>query len=131
MLFVLVFVFALVDDEPDVLPLVEPALGLVVPLAEPEVPVPVLPLVLLPGVVPLVAAVEPGCTMAPPLAPRVPVLVAPCPLTVASPDALVPVVAEAPAGVVVEPLVVVCAMAPPASSEATRRLSSLLMRSSF
>jgi hypothetical protein len=106
MLLVLVFVLALVEAEPDVLSLAEPD---------------VLP--------PEVAGVDPGWTIAPPLAPSVPVVVAPWPLfTVVSLDRSVLPEADTPVGVVVELLVVVCAMAPPASSEATRRLRSLLMR---
>ena len=130
-----------VSVAPEVDPVVLPGAALppnVVPLPVelPVVPVPaVVPdeplgwVVDVPGAVLVVAEVEPGCTMAPPLAPSVPVVVAPWLLFTVASVARVPLLAaEAPDGTVVELVVAVCAMAPPATRDATRRLRSLLMR---
>jgi hypothetical protein len=81
---------------------------------------------LVPDDMPLVAGVEPGCTMAPPLAPSVPPVVAPGPVTEFWVDVEPLVLADAP-DPRVELLDEVCATAPPAIREATRRPRSLLM----
>src|SRR4051812_19627909 len=81
----------------------------------------------LPEVAPDVAGVEPGCTMAPPLAPNAPPVVAPAPVGGASADVLLPPLVDAPVLPVVLLPLVVWAIAPPATRDATRRPRSLLM----
>lgn len=142
-------VLVFVAVEPEVLPLVAPeavvpALASVLPEVVPELVVgdvvSVVPLAVVPPVVvPLVAGVDPGCTMAPPLAPSVPPVVAPEPvgavpvvepepLTELSVDSVPLVVAEVLDWLLRVPLLVaVCAIAPPATKEATKRPRSLLM----
>ena len=130
----MLLVVLLVADEPEVLPLVAPDVepepdapsvpvrSLVVvplPVVLPVVPVPAeVPLVapgcdvLVPTLAPVVPDTPPGWTMAPPLAPSVPVLVAP---------------AEAPEGALLDPDVPDWAYAPPATSDATKMERSLLI----
>src|SRR5687768_16347991 len=122
----LVLLLVALELEPDVasLPLADPAaLPAVFPLAslvpgdteEPVVPAvpPLAPIALVPvaaSVEPAPAAVAPGWTMAPPLAPRAPPVVAPGPVTEFSDDKLPLLVAEAPDWVPrVELLQAVCA----------------------
>jgi hypothetical protein len=118
----MLLVFAFVADDPEVLPdvLLEPGADA---LADGAGAAPIaLVSLLVPELAPDVAGVDPGCTMAPPLAPSAPPVVAPAPVTGACADVpalLLPEV-DAPA----LPLVV-CAMAPPATNDATRRPSSL------
>jgi hypothetical protein len=119
-------------------PVVEPVVPAVpVPLVDPVVPavVPVLPVVPVVPVVPDVPAPRVvlgavlGVVIAPPLAPRVPPVVAPPPVTEFWLDTLPRLPAEAPASLLrVEPLDAVCATAPPATSDATRRVRSLLIK---
>lgn len=130
-----------VDGELPIVPVepLVPALPEVVvplPVVLPVVPVPaVVPevpagcVVLVPAVVPVVPEVPLGCVMVPPLAPSVPPVVAPWPVTEFCVESEVSLVAEAPDLV---PSVVLlladCANAPPATTEATNRLRSLLIQ---
>lgn len=150
-------VLVAVEPEVEPLPLVAPDAEVPVPVVPADVPVPVVPadvpvpvgpdsVVPLPVVVPVlpvvpelvvvsvvlgdvpVPTVALGEVMAPPLAPRVPPVVAPPPVTEFWLLTVPLLPAEAPAWLLrVEPLEAVCAMAPPAISEATRRLRSLLI----
>jgi signal-induced proliferation-associated 1 like protein 3 len=118
---------------PEPLPVVDP----VVPAVVPPVVLPVVPVVPEPLVLPVVPAVVPvprelpGVVMVPPLAPRVPPVVAPPPVTEFCELTLPRLPADAPASLLrVEPLEAVCAIAPPVTREATRRLRSLLINKS-
>jgi hypothetical protein len=96
----------------------------------PDVPAPTVVLgAVLGAVLDVVLGAVLGVVIAPPLAPRVPPVVAPPPVTEFWLDTVPRLPAEAPASLLrVEPLDAVCAMAPPATSDATRRVRSLLIK---